>query len=102
MTQQLYSWAYIFHRNENFFLCRKLYMSVHSGSVDNGHKLKSTRRPPLGKWLNKGWKPLEYHSATEGNGSLIHTAPWMSLREILLDEKSQPQRHMYAVESHSL
>ena len=102
MTQQLYSWAYIFHRNEHFFSCRKLYMSVHSGSVDNSHKLKTTKRPPLGKWLNKVWKPLEYYSAKEGNGLLIHTAPWMSLKEILLDEKSQPQRHIYAVESHCL
>lgn len=63
MTQQLYSWAYIFHRNENFFLCRKLYVSVHRGSVDNGHKLKSAKGPPLAKWLNEVWKPLEYYSS---------------------------------------
>lgn len=56
MTQQLYSRAYIFHRNENLFSCRNLYTSVHSGFTDNGHKLETTKRPPVDKWLNKVWE----------------------------------------------
>ena len=95
MTQQLYSWAYIFHRNENLLSCRNLYMIVHSSFIDNGHKLETTKRPPVDKWLNKVWKPLEYYSATKRNGLLIHTATWMSLKEIMLSEKSQPQKDTY-------
>lgn len=38
---------------------------------------------------------MKYYSAKEGNEALIHDITWMSLENVMLDERSQIQKTTY-------
>lgn len=55
---------------------------------------KKPKCPSAGEWLNKLWyiHTIEWHSKIKRNKILIHVITWMSLKSVMLKERSQTPR----------
>ena len=93
--------TYTFHitqqsqENCKFTSHKNLSTNVSSSSIHNHPKLgKKLRCPSMEEWVNKLMSILiiEYYSAIENNGFLVHTTTWMNLKGIMLGERRQSQK----------
>lgn len=75
-------------------------MDVCGSIIQNSQKVGTPKCPPTEEEIDKMWSihPTEYHSATKRKGILSHTATWMNLEDIMLNEKSQSPRSAYLYE----
>ena len=70
-----------------------MYMSVHSSTIHNGQKAKTTQTSITEEWIDKLWymQTMEYYLVMKRNKVRTCAAMWMDLKNIMLSERSRTQ-----------
>ena len=69
---------------------------AHSSLIHNGKKSRKTQMSVTDEWIVKIWSihTIEYYSSLKRNEVLTYVTMWMSLKNMMLSERSQSQKAM--------
>ena len=89
---------YLPKRNENICSHKNLHMNIHSNTTHNSQIRKQPKCPSTHEWTNKMWciYRMEYYSAIKRNEVLLHATTEMNPTNIMLRERSQIHRTIFA------
>ena len=99
MTQQYYSWAYIWTKlsfEKDTCTCK-----FTAALFTIAKTWKQPKCPSIDDWIRKMWYiyTMEYYSAIKKNDIMPFAATWMELENLILSEMSQKDKDKYHMTS---
>ena len=86
--------------NTKCFWCeKKIQIVVSQNFQETIKKLRQPKYSSKDEWINKMWciYTMEYCSAIKRNEVLMHSVPWVNLKNIMLSERNQTTRAIYCM-----
>jgi len=91
--------GYLPKKNKSLYPYKDLSMNVHGSLIWNRQNLETTQMP-INERMDKqtvGYSYNGIYSAIKRNELLIYTTTWMSLKTIMLGERSQPEKNTHYI-----